>query len=84
MDDQAAGDDGQGRATEVGVNKRVRVYPNTDAESRGTVVEDFGEMAAEAVEIGGRHFADPARRWAVQLDAGTLVFTNSDQLVVDE
>jgi hypothetical protein len=60
---------------------RVRVYPGTDAESRGVIVEDFGELAGQAVDIGGTHFGDPARRWAVVLDIGNLVFADSDQLV---
>ena len=35
-----------------------------------------------AVNTRVRHrFADPARRWAVLLDTGNLVFTNTDQLV---
>jgi hypothetical protein len=63
------------------VNMRVRVYPGTQAESRGAIVEDFGEMAAQPVDLGGKHFADPARRWAVQLDTGDLVFVDTDQLV---
>ena len=65
------------------VNKRVRVYPGTEAESRGVIVEDFGEMAAQSVDLGGQHFADPARRWAVALDTGGLVFVDSDQLVAE-
>jgi len=40
-------------------------------------------MAAQAVDIGGEHFADPAQRWAVQLDTGDLVFVNTDQLVAE-
>jgi hypothetical protein len=64
----------------LAVNMRVRVYPGTDAESPGVIVEDFGEQAGQAVDIGGRHI-DPARRWAVQLDTGNLVFADSDQLV---
>jgi len=64
----------------LAVNMRVRVYPGTDAESRGVIVEDFGELAGHAVDIGGHHI-DPARRWAVVLDTGNLVFANSDQLV---
>ncbi len=64
----------------LAVNMRVRVYPGTDAETPGVIVEDFGELAAQAVDIGGRHI-DPARRWAVVLDIGNLVFVNSDQLV---
>ncbi len=67
----------------LAVNMRVRVYSGTDAESRGVVVEDFGEMAVQHVEIGGQRFADPARRWAVVLDTGNLVFANTDQLVAE-
>jgi hypothetical protein len=70
-----------GTDAQLAVNMRVRVYPGTEAESRGVVVEDFGEMAAQAVDIGGEHFADPARRWAVLLDTGNLVFADTDQLV---
>jgi hypothetical protein len=36
----------------------------------------------QAVDLGGIHI-DPARRWAVQLDTGTLVFVNTDHLVAD-
>ena len=66
----------------LAVNMRVRVYPGTDAECRGVIVEDFGELAGQAVDLGGIHI-DPARRWAVQLDTGTLVFVNTDHLVAD-
>jgi len=66
---------------QIAVNSRVRVYPGTDAETRGVVVEDFGEITPTAVDIGDSHFADPARRWAVLLDSGSLVFTDTDQLV---
>ncbi len=66
--------------THLAVNMRVRVYPGTDAESRGVIVEDFGEMVAQPVDLGGQHFADPARRWAVVLDTGNLVFADTDQL----
>ena len=55
-----------GTGGQLAVNMRVRVSPGTDAESRGVVVEDFGEMAAQPVQIGGHHI-DPARRWAVVL-----------------
>ena len=76
----AAGDTGD---SPVAVNVRVRVYPGTDGEIRGTVVEDFGELAGHAVDIGENHIARPARRWAVVLDAGGLVFVDSDQLVAE-
>jgi hypothetical protein len=65
----------------VAVDMRVRVYPGTDGEIRGTVVEDFGDLAGHAVDIGQTRIAGPARRWAVALDAGSLVFVDSDQLV---
>jgi hypothetical protein len=64
----------------LAVDMRVRVYPGTDAESRGIVVDDFGETAGCPVDIGENHIADPARRWAVLLDTGALVFIDSDQL----
>jgi hypothetical protein len=37
-----AGDTGDSR---VAVNVRVRVYPGTHGEVRGTVVEDFDDLA---------------------------------------
>ena len=75
--------DNEGRTdAHLAVNMRVRVYPGTDAESPGVIVEDFGDLAGQAVEIGGYHI-DPARRWAVQLDTGNLVFVNTDHLVPD-
>ena len=75
-----AGDTGDSR---VAVNVRVRVHLGTDAEVRGTVVEDFGDTPGHGVDIGENHIADPARRWAVTLDTGDLVFVDSDQLVAE-
>ena len=42
-----AGDTGDSR---VAVNGRVRVYPGTDGEVGGTVVEDFGDLAGHVVD----------------------------------
>ena len=67
----------------VAVNMRVRVYPGTDDEVGGTVTEDFGDLAGHAVDIGENRIVGPARRWAVALDAGGLVFVDSDQLVAE-
>jgi hypothetical protein len=67
----------------VAVNVRVRVYPRTDGEVGGTVVEDFGDLAGHVVDIGENQMVGPARRWAVALDAGGLVFVDSDQLAAD-
>jgi hypothetical protein len=71
------------RDVELAVDSRVRVYPGTDREDRGIVVEDFGDSAGQAVDVGKYHIADPARRWAVMLDGGNLVFVDSDQLVAE-
>ncbi len=78
-----SGGTSDGPDAQLAVTMRVRVYPDTEAETPGVIVEDFGELACQAVEIGGHHIADPARRWAVQLDTGNLVFVNTDQLVAE-
>lgn len=76
----------QGEATaggskEVKVDAAVRVYPGTPQEVYGFVVEDFGSDAGEAVDIGEHHIVDAARRWAVRLADGSLVFVDDDDLV---
>ena len=63
--------------TEIAVGVSVRVYPGTDGERLGVVIEDFGDSAGQAVEIGQHHIVDAARRWAVQLSDGTLVFVDT-------
>lgn len=77
---ETAGDTGDRPVT---VDGRVRVYPATDGEVGGTVVEDFGDLAGHAVDIGENHIVGPARRWAIALDEGGLVFVDSDQLVAE-
>ena len=62
----------------VGVS--VRVYPGTDRERLGVVVEDFGDSAGQRVDIGEHHIVDAARRWAVRLDDGKLVFVDTGDL----
>jgi hypothetical protein len=78
----ADGTAGDSSDSPVAVKVRVRVYPGTDGEVSGTVVEDFGDLAGHAVNIGDR-IVGPARRWAVALDAGGLVFVDSDQLAAE-
>jgi hypothetical protein len=80
----ATGVAGDTRDSRVAVNVRVRVYPRTDGEVGGTVVEDFGDLAGQVVDIGEKHIAGPARRWAVALDTGGLVFVDSDQLAAEQ
>ena len=66
--------------TPFSIDEFVRVYPGTQRENRGVVVEDFGDLAGHSVDIAGKFIVGPARRWAVQLDAGDLVFVDTDQL----
>jgi hypothetical protein len=73
----------KGRGEDIAVDMRVRVYPDAEAEARGVIVDDFGDTTGYGVDIGTRHIA-PARRWAVQLDNGELVFVNSADIVVDD
>jgi hypothetical protein len=73
----------EGDDASVKVDMRVVVYPGTDREAKGVVVEDFGETAGSAVEIAGMRIAEAARRWAVNLDDGTLVFVDDGSLVAD-
>jgi hypothetical protein len=67
----------------LAVDSRVRVYVDTDDEVRGIIVEDFGDLAGHAVDVGDVHISDAARRWAVLLDAGTLVFVDSHQIAAE-
>ena len=73
----------KGRGEDIATGGRVRVYPDTEAEARGVIVEDFGETAGYGVDIGTR-IVNPARRWAVQLDNGELMFVDSADLVLDD
>lgn len=67
----------------LGVDQRVRVWGGTDSEACGLVVEDFGDLAGQSVDLGGEHIADAARRWAVLLDDGSLVFVDSDAIAAE-
>jgi hypothetical protein len=73
----AAGDSGQ-----VKVDAAVRVYPDTPQEVYGFVIEDFGGMSGQAVDIGEHHIVDAARRWAVRLSDGSLVFVDDADIVL--
>lgn len=64
----------------LGVDSHVVVYPGTDQEMRGVIVEDFEGMTGTAVEIAGNTIAQGARRWAVSLDDGGLIFVDSESL----
>lgn len=62
------------------IDARVILYPGTDRETSGRIIEDFGEFTAHSVEINDTHIADPARRWAVITDTGSLEFLDTTHL----
>jgi hypothetical protein len=62
------------------VGRRVRVYPGSSDERSGIIVDDFGDDVGYDIDIGTVHIADAARRWAITLDDGNLVFVDSFQL----
>ena len=83
-DDEDAEDDPPvSSAPEIAVDSRVRVRPGSPREVRGVVVEDYGNDVGHPVEIGEHRIADAARRWAVVLDDGGLVFVDDDDLVAE-
>jgi hypothetical protein len=65
---------------ELAVNAPVQVYPGTAQQQGGVIIEDFGESAGQAIDIGANRIAEAARRWAVRLNSGDLVFVDSHQL----
>jgi hypothetical protein len=83
MSDNANSGDGETAPDGVTVTARVCVYPSTEKEAHGVVVDDFGDGVGIPVEIGGDVIAGPARRWAVMLDDDNLVFVDSHQLVAE-
>jgi hypothetical protein len=82
-EDADAGSD-RAATADFAVGRRVRVYPGSSDERSGIIVEDFGADAGYDVDIGIHHIADAARRWAITLDDGNLVFVDSSQLANDE
>jgi len=79
MSDDTTSGEGDSSAG-VGITTRVRVYPSSDREVHGVIVDDFGESIGIPVEIGGNRIAGPARRWAVMLDDDNLVFVDSEDI----
>jgi hypothetical protein len=74
-------EDGGTSPDEVAIKTRVRVFPSTDREACGVVIDDFGDDVGIPVDIGSDRIAEAARRWAVKLDDDNLVFVDSHQLV---
>jgi hypothetical protein len=79
---QSRGETAGGGSGQVKVDAAVRVYPGTPQEVYGFVIEDFGGISGEAVDIGEHHIVDAARRWAVRLADGSLVFVDDADIVL--
>lgn len=73
----------EGGNSGISMDSRVLVFPGTDHEKPGVVVEDFADTAGKAVMIGEHKIVDAARRWAVALDDGGLVFVDDDSLAAE-
>lgn len=67
----------------LGVGVRVCVHRGQSTETAGTVVEDFGDTVGVPVDIGDTHISDAARRWAVAIDDGGLMFLDSEHLTIE-
>jgi hypothetical protein len=68
----------------LSVGSRVRVRTGSDRESPGVIADDYGETSGIPIELGPNRVIDPARRWAVVGDDGTLMFADSHQITFDE
>jgi hypothetical protein len=64
-------------SADFAVGQRVRIYSGCSDERFGAIVEDFGDSAGFAVTVGDTQLAEPSRRWAINLDDGSLVFVDS-------
>ena len=80
MSEKAAHSDTKPGPDGLGVNTPVLVYPDTAEQQGGVIVEDFGEAAGQAVDVGAHRIVDAARRWAVRLNSGEVVFVDSHQI----
>lgn len=86
IDDAVAVHDSDFTSTEtsatapIAVGVRVRCQRPDLPANAGMVVDDYGGYHGVAVAIGEHHFVDAARRWAVALDSGELIFADTDEL----
>ena len=65
------------------LGQRVGVEHGSGGECFGVIVEDFGTYAGHGVEIGDAHIVAAARRWAIALDDGSLIFADTPDLFTD-
>jgi hypothetical protein len=66
--------------SDFAVGHLVRVYASSSDERFGVVVKDFGDSAGYVVTVGDSRIAEPSRRWAIELDGGTLIFADTTDL----
>ena len=72
--EMSAGAEGE---TRFGVGCRVRIADGSN--TTGEIVEDFGSLAGAEVVVDA-HLTARARRWAVALDDGRMVFVDDDDI----
>jgi hypothetical protein len=82
MTEEHAKGGGGSASGRLAVNTPVVVLPGTAEQQGGVIVEDFGDSAGHAVDVGANRIVGAARRWAVRLNSGDLVFVDSHQLSV--
>ncbi|MBJ7290509.1 MAG: hypothetical protein JHC79_16510 [Williamsia sp.] len=58
----------------------VVVDTGDGSSARGVIVDDFGDLAGTPVGIGTERVAT-ARRWAVDVDGGHIVFVDDSALL---
>lgn len=61
------------------VGQGVQVYPGSSDERVGVVVEDVGDCRMRR-NYWRRACAEPSRRWAIDLDDGSLIFADTTDL----
>jgi hypothetical protein len=80
MTKEDAKGDASSESSQLAVNTPVVVFPGTAEQQGGVIIEDFGDSAGHAVDVGANRIVSAARRWAVRLNSGDLVFVDSHQL----
>ena len=66
--------------TRPAIGLTVVVDAGDGSDARGVIVDDFGDLAGTPVGIGTERVAT-ARRWAVDIDGGHIVFVDDAALL---
>jgi hypothetical protein len=56
-----------------------RIHTADGSNATGEIIEDFGSLAGTEVVVDAQHTAR-ARRWAVALDDGRVIFVDDDDI----